>query len=87
MRQARSNSSSHDSYAISDLMTLVEAGKVTLIWGMDIPWLVHFLFFPLEAWKISSLEGSKPRPNPSLLSGSSIKEAFTCPTAPSHWPN
>ena len=58
MRQARFDSSLHDSYAISDLMTLARAGKVTLMWGMDILGLLYFLFFPLEAWKSSSSKGS-----------------------------
>ena len=49
MRQARSDSSSHDSCAASNLMTSAEAKKVTLMWGIEIPWLMHFLFFPLEA--------------------------------------
>mgnify|MGYP007088662043 CR=1 FL=1 len=44
MRQARSDSPSHDSCAISDLMTFAGAGTLTLMWGMDIPWPVHFLF-------------------------------------------
>ena len=57
MRQARFDSSSHDSYATSNQMTLARAGKVTLMWGIDIPWPMHFLFFPLEAWKSSSSEG------------------------------
>ena len=59
MRQARSDSSSHDSYATSNPMTLAEVGKVTLMWGIDIPWPMHFLFFPLEAWKSSSSEGDR----------------------------
>ena len=37
MRQARFNSSSRDSCTTSDLMTLVNAEKVTLMWGIDIP--------------------------------------------------
>ena len=82
MRQARSDSSSHDSYAISDRMTSAGAIKVTLMWGIDIPWPMHFLFFPLEAEKSSSLEGLYPRPKPPLLSKSSIKAAFPCPIAP-----
>ena len=57
MRRARSDSSSHDSCAISDQMILAGAEKVTLMWGIDIPWPIHFLFFHLEAWKSSSSEG------------------------------
>ena len=57
MRQARFDSSSHDSCATSNQMTLAGAEKVTLMWGIDIPWPMHFLFFPLEAWKSSSSEG------------------------------
>ena len=49
IRHAGSDSSSHDSYAASDLMTSVGVGKVTLMWGIDILWPMHFLFFPLEA--------------------------------------
>ena len=49
MRQAKSNSSLHDSCATFDLMTSVGARKVTMMWGIDIPWPMHFLFFPLEA--------------------------------------
>ena len=37
MRQTRSDSSSHDSCAISDRMTTTRARKVTLMWGMYIP--------------------------------------------------
>jgi len=58
MRQARSDSYLYDSCAIFDMMTLARAEKVTLMWGMDIPWPVHFLFLFLEAWKSSSSEGS-----------------------------
>ena len=58
IRHARSDSSSHDSYTISDLMTSARTEKVTLIWGMDIPWPMHCVFFALEDWKSSSLEGS-----------------------------
>ena len=87
IRQARSDSSSHDSYASFDLLTSIEARKVTLMWGIDILWPMNFLFFPLEAWKSSSSEGSLPRPKPPLLFGSSTKEAFLCPTAPRPWPN
>ena len=82
MRQARSDSSSHDSCAISDQMILARAKKVTLMWEIHIPWLIHFLFFHLEAWKSSSSEGLYPRPKPPLLSQSSIKAAFLFPTAP-----
>ena len=57
MREARSDSSSHDSCAVSNLMTSGGAEKVTLMWGIDIPWPMHFLFFPLEAWKSSSSKG------------------------------
>jgi len=49
MRQARSDSSSHDSYVASNLITSAGAEKVTLRWGMEIPWTMHFLFFPPEA--------------------------------------
>ena len=49
MRQAKSDSSSHDSCATFDPMTSIGAGKVTLMWGIDIPWPMHILFFPLEA--------------------------------------
>ena len=49
MRQAKSDSSSYDSYANSDLMTSSGAKKVTLMWEIDSPWPMHFLFFPLEA--------------------------------------
>ena len=82
MRQASSDSSSPDSCAISNLMTLARAGKVTLMWGIVILWLMQLLFFPPEAWKSSSSEGLYPRPKPPLLSGSSIKVALTCPIAP-----
>ena len=58
MRQAIFDSSLYDSCATFDLMTSTGVEKVTLIWGIDIPWPMHFLFFPLEAWKSSSLEGS-----------------------------
>ena len=57
MRQARSDSSLHDSCVISDLMTSTGARKVTFMWGMDIPWPVHFPFFPFEVWKSSLFEG------------------------------
>ena len=49
MRQAKFGSSLYDSYTTSDLMTSAEAREVTLMWGIDIPWPMHFLFFPLEA--------------------------------------
>ena len=87
MRQARFDSSLPDSYAISILMTSARAGKVTLMWGIDILSPMHFLFFPLEARKSSLSEGLYPRLKPHLLSGSSIKEALPCLTALRPWPN
>ena len=47
--QARSGSSSSNSLKGSSIMTSADAGKMALIWGIDISWLVHFLFFPQEA--------------------------------------
>ena len=87
MRQARFDSSLPDSYAISNLMTSTRAGKVTLMWGIDILLPMHFFFFPLEARKSSSSEGLYPRLKPHLLSRSSIKEALPCLTALRPWPN
>ena len=45
MRQARFDSSSHDCCATSNLITSAGARKVTLMWGINIPWLMHFLYF------------------------------------------
>ena len=71
--QARSNSSSSNSLKGLSIMTLVGARKVSLIWGIDIPRVAYFLFFPLEAWKSSSWMGSYLKPNLPLLSESSIR--------------
>ena len=49
MMQTRSDSQSCSSWAGFGIMTLVGAKKVALMWGIDIPWSIHFLFFPLEA--------------------------------------
>ena len=47
--QVISCSSSSNSLKGSGILTLAEAGKVVLIWGIDIPEMSHFLFLPLEA--------------------------------------
>ena len=47
--QARLGSSSSNSIKGSNIITLVEARKVFLIWGIEIPEVSHFLFLPLEA--------------------------------------
>ena len=47
--QARSNSSSYTSLKGSGINTSTGAGKMGLIWGIDILILAHFLFFPVEA--------------------------------------
>ena len=57
MRQTKYDSSSYDSCATSDLMTSTRAEKVTLMWEINIPWPMHFLFFPLEAWIILHQRG------------------------------
>jgi len=37
------------SNSLKGIMTSAGAGKVTLIWGIDIPEVSHFLFLPVEA--------------------------------------
>ena len=43
--QARSSSSNSNSLKSYGIMTSAEAGKVVLIWEIDIPEVAHFLFF------------------------------------------
>ena len=47
--QAGLGSLSSNSLKGFGIMTFAGAGKVVLIWGIDILEVVHFLFFPLEA--------------------------------------
>ena len=47
--QAKSGSSSSDSLEGSGIMTSARAKKMVLLWEIDIPEVVHFLFLPLEA--------------------------------------
>ena len=73
MMQARLDSLSSNSLKGLSIMTLVGAREVSLIWGIDIPRVAYFLFFPLEAWKSSLWMGSYLKPNLPLLLERSIR--------------
>ena len=87
IKQAILGSSSSNSLKSFGIMTSVEARKVVLIWGINIPEVSHFIFLPLEAWKSSSKVGLYPKPNLPLLSKSSMRAGLPHPTAPRPRPN